>query len=209
MNFGRAIDPRANQISFSPFSMPRQQKAEKQLGHIQVLSAANAAGNQSTVNGSSVIHRSGPTAAHHRPLTGSDNTLTTEDGMSRDRGATFRTCDSAKAGFVRSPSIDPMEELPLLKDKSAVEEVDEEELGPPKDHYRLTYLILFLLGTGMLFPWNVFINARDYFKIRFTGSSYADNFSNFFAIGFMISNVIWLGVALKTQQQVFYQSKLT
>lgn len=44
----------------------------------------------------------------------------------------------------------------------------------------------------MLFPWNVFITCRSYLSSRLQGSQYADNFSNFFSIGFMISNFVVL-----------------
>lgn len=34
----------------------------------------------------------------------------------------------------------------------------------PRDKYNLAYLSFFLIGIGMLLPWNFFINASQYFK---------------------------------------------
>lgn len=33
----------------------------------------------------------------------------------------------------------------------------------PKDRFSLVYCIMFLQGAGLLFPWNSFISAPDYF----------------------------------------------
>jgi hypothetical protein len=38
----------------------------------------------------------------------------------------------------------------------------------------------------MLFPWNVFITAEDYFHKRFCGTSVESSFENYFGIAFMI-----------------------
>lgn len=70
---------------------------------------------------------------------------------------------------------------------------------PPPDTYQVSYIIFFLLGIGMLFPWNVFINANEYFHARFQGSPFTDSYPNFFSISYMISNVFWLAIALRTQ----------
>ncbi|CAH8834351.1 unnamed protein product [Trichobilharzia szidati] len=48
---------------------------------------------------------------------------------------------------------------------------------PPVDRYNLAYIFLFLHGIGLLIPWNVFINAREYFvdyKLNTTTSFNAD-----------------------------------
>jgi equilibrative nucleoside transporter 1/2/3 len=58
----------------------------------------------------------------------------------------------------------------------------------PVDKYRLVYWVFFLQGIGMLFPWNVFITANEYFKIRFKGSDFGDNFQSYFSIAFMLFN---------------------
>jgi len=40
-------------------------------------------------------------------------------------------------------------------------------------------LVVWLLGIAMLFPWNVFINATAFWKLRLTGSPFVDNFQRF------------------------------
>jgi len=46
----------------------------------------------------------------------------------------------------------------------------------PKDRYYLAQGIFFLIGVGMLFPWNVFITATSFFELKFFGSPFYDNF---------------------------------
>eukprot|EP00696_Hemimastix_kukwesjijk_P002750 gnl/Hemi2/13370_TR4592_c0_g6_i1.p1 gnl/Hemi2/13370_TR4592_c0_g6~~gnl/Hemi2/13370_TR4592_c0_g6_i1.p1 ORF type:complete len:480 (-),score=121.80 gnl/Hemi2/13370_TR4592_c0_g6_i1:140-1405(-) len=58
---------------------------------------------------------------------------------------------------------------------------------------------MFILGIGTLFPWNVFINANDYYKLRFQGSDFTDNFQSFFGIFYFISLVSTLSLTLKHQ----------
>jgi len=42
------------------------------------------------------------------------------------------------------------------------------EMGePPKDRYHLCYLSYFALGAGVLFPWNAFLTAVDYFQDQY------------------------------------------
>jgi hypothetical protein len=74
--------------------------------------------------------------------------------------------------------------------------------APPVDRYRFVYWSFFLLGVGMLFPWNMFITAHKYNQIRLRGSPYADNFNNFFSVGFMVSNVIFLILLLRNLPMV-------
>ena len=62
----------------------------------------------------------------------------------------------------------------------------------PASTNRTTYVIFFLLGVGMLFPWNVFIMCHEYFKTRLLNSSFSHTFSNYFATTFTLSNVLFL-----------------
>ncbi|XP_022904129.1 equilibrative nucleoside transporter 4 [Onthophagus taurus] len=43
-------------------------------------------------------------------------------------------------------------------------------LSPPTDTYNMVYLSFVLGGAGFLFPYNSFIMAMDYFKIRYPGT---------------------------------------
>ncbi|KAG0291019.1 hypothetical protein BGZ97_006008 [Linnemannia gamsii] len=75
------------------------------------------------------------------------------------------------------------------------------ELGPPADPWRLSYWIMVIQGASMLLPWNVFITAQGFFKLRFTGSPYEDNFQNYFSIGFMGTNLLVVGSSILIQKQ--------
>ncbi|CAN0413543.1 unnamed protein product [Pylaiella littoralis] len=69
--------------------------------------------------------------------------------------------------------------------------------SPPEDAWHITYCIFFLQGIGQLFPWNVFINAEDYFRRRLCGSSFENNFENFFSVGYNLAAIVGLLLALR------------
>ncbi|KAK3804897.1 MAG: nucleoside transporter-domain-containing protein [Benniella sp.] len=73
--------------------------------------------------------------------------------------------------------------------------------GPPRDRWHLSYWIMVVQGASMLLPWNVFITAQGFFKLKFAGSSYADNFQNYFSIAFMGTNLLVVGSAILIQKQ--------
>ena len=62
-----------------------------------------------------------------------------------------------------------------------------------KDRYNLAYISFFLLGIGMLLPWNFFINADQYFKDRLKTN--ADDLK-MFESAFSICSQIPCGIAL-------------
>ncbi|RIA99256.1 nucleoside transporter-domain-containing protein [Glomus cerebriforme] len=74
----------------------------------------------------------------------------------------------------------------------------EREIIPPKDNYRIVYLIFLLQGVTMLLGWNVFITASVFFHESFRDSVYENNFQNYFSVVFMSSNLFFLGLALFT-----------
>jgi len=67
--------------------------------------------------------------------------------------------------------VGPSENQPLLTSAAS----DQPPLIP-KDKYYLAQAIFFLIGVGMLFPWNVFITATSFFELKFIGSPFYDNF---------------------------------
>ncbi|KAF9125080.1 hypothetical protein BGX30_000626 [Mortierella sp. GBA39] len=88
------------------------------------------------------------------------------------------------------------------------------ELGPPADPYHLSYWIMAIQGASMLLPWNgvylickfdsleeKFITAQGFFKLKFAGSPYEDNFQNYFSIGFMGTNLLVVGSSIMIQKQ--------
>lgn len=44
------------------------------------------------------------------------------------------------------------------------------------DALRMTYMVFFLLGVCMLFPWNALISAEDYFSVALRDSSFKTSF---------------------------------
>lgn len=80
---------------------------------------------------------------------------------------------------------------------------DSNEKTPPQDAGYIVYFCMFYLGVAMLFPWNAFITASGYFETRFCGSSFANDFENYFSFLFTISQTA--GLALS----VLYQDRLT
>jgi hypothetical protein len=53
-----------------------------------------------------------------------------------------------------------------------------------------------------MFYGQVFITAQGFFKLKFAGSPYADNFQNYFSIAFMGTNLLVVGSAILIQKQV-------
>lgn len=67
----------------------------------------------------------------------------------------------------------------------------EVDLAPP-DKKNLCYLAFFSLGTGVLFPWNAFITAVDYFQYLYP----AQHVDRVFCVVYQIPNLAVLGVLL-------------
>lgn len=74
--------------------------------------------------------------------------------------------------------------------------------------YNIIYIIFFLQGVGVLFPWNAFITVTQYFASRLQGSRYEATFENFFTFGFQVSNILCLLVAMKYQQRISIRKRI-
>ncbi|GAQ77564.1 Nucleoside transporter family protein [Klebsormidium nitens] len=48
---------------------------------------------------------------------------------------------------------------------------------PPKDRYNVAYIVFFIMGAGLLFSWNSFITAADYFGYLYPGAHIDRTFS--------------------------------
>ena len=79
----------------------------------------------------------------------------------------------------------------------------------PKDHYYLVYIIFFLQGVGMLFPWNVFITASEYFRTRFQGTSFANNFENVFSFCYSGANLFFMIFLVKYAHLEIFNMRTT
>eukprot|EP01060_Flectonema_neradi_P040117 TRINITY_DN903_c1_g2_i1.p1 TRINITY_DN903_c1_g2~~TRINITY_DN903_c1_g2_i1.p1 ORF type:complete len:434 (+),score=50.23 TRINITY_DN903_c1_g2_i1:43-1344(+) len=74
-------------------------------------------------------------------------------------------------------------------------------MNMPRDAYHLVWIILWVLGAGVLFPWNAFISAPDYFTkfpqfidpgCELTGSEKRiwDNIPTYFTVSYSAMNVL-------------------
>ena len=64
--------------------------------------------------------------------------------------------------------------------------------SPREERCDHTYYAFLLQGLGMLFPWNVFITAAAYYRIRFRGMPQHETFEQEFSFAYTISNLIAL-----------------
>ena len=59
--------------------------------------------------------------------------------------------------------------------------------------------IFFLLGVGILVPWNAYISAKAYFESRLCDEYYQKHLESTFAIGYNSSSVLTLGLLIAVQ----------
>lgn len=74
----------------------------------------------------------------------------------------------------------------------------------PKDHYNLAYIIFFILGAGILLPWNSFISAVDYFDVLYP----LTHTDRVFALAYMIPCLIVLLLLTFYGQQYTSRSRI-
>ncbi|BES96821.1 equilibrative nucleoside transporter [Nesidiocoris tenuis] len=75
------------------------------------------------------------------------------------------------------------------------------ETNPPKDRWKIVYLILILHGMGTLMPWNMFINAKSYFVDYKLSANYTglEEEENWYAKDFLS----YLGIAAQGPNLLF------
>ncbi|ESO95122.1 hypothetical protein LOTGIDRAFT_117641 [Lottia gigantea] len=97
--------------------------------------------------------------------------------------------------FLTPVKLDPGLETVDDEDFRKLQKAEELEKNPPNDRFRLVYLIMVIHGIGILMPWNMFINAKDYFenyKLNSTVSpvkEYQKNFLYYVGLASQIPNV--------------------
>ncbi|XP_055341635.1 equilibrative nucleoside transporter 1-like isoform X2 [Paramacrobiotus metropolitanus] len=80
-----------------------------------------------------------------------------KDGLeSPEKSALLPSTEVSTVRIIRSSPADD-DELPA-------KDYEKADLSAPSDRYRLVFLIMLVHGMGVLLPWNVFINASEYFK---------------------------------------------
>lgn len=76
------------------------------------------------------------------------------------------------------------------------------DLNPPKDRMKLLYLIMVLHGIGVLMPWNMFLNANEYFQsVKLKGhTDYINDYIFYLTLSAQIPNLFfnWFNVFFST-----------
>ncbi|KAJ1978419.1 hypothetical protein H4R34_003209 [Dimargaris verticillata] len=78
---------------------------------------------------------------------------------------------------------------------------DTDGLSPPPDRYKLVYLIFLALGLATLLPWNVYINAAEFFRTKFENSPFKDTFQNWFSTCYTTTNLLTLAMCIMLQHR--------
>ncbi|XP_019870569.1 equilibrative nucleoside transporter 1 [Aethina tumida] len=66
------------------------------------------------------------------------------------------------------------------------------QLNTPPDRYSLVYITFLIHGIGVLMPWNMFINAQDYFTThKLQGYEHLPNFMQYLTFCSQVPNVIF------------------
>ncbi|KAG2386256.1 hypothetical protein C9374_002702 [Naegleria lovaniensis] len=69
--------------------------------------------------------------------------------------------------------------------------------APPKDKFHIVFFIFLLQGVGVLFPWNAFISAPDYFS-----ALYGDNTMLYFSVAYSIPNLLGVLAMVKLSPKI-------
>lgn len=97
--------------------------------------------------------------------------------------------------------------VPLIQESEVADEGDCSMGSPSEDHHQrlstshqpLVRGIFFLLGIGILAPWNAFISAKDYFDMRLCGQDGADGIENTFSVVYNLAGVLSLTFMIAIQ----------
>ncbi|EFC41053.1 equilibrative nucleoside transporter [Naegleria gruberi] len=94
--------------------------------------------------------------------------------------------------------MDTKEELPVF-----YQDIGATKDEAPKDKFNLVYLIFLLQGTGVLFPWNAFISAPDYFS-----ALYFPNTMLYFSVAYSVPNLLGLLFMIKFGSKLSLRMKM-
>lgn len=73
----------------------------------------------------------------------------------------------------------------------------------------LAYAIFFLLGLTMLYPWNAYITATDYYNSRLHDTPYHAYAENYFAACFQVVNLVGLCLTIFYQRRIGLHFRVT
>jgi equilibrative nucleoside transporter 1/2/3 len=82
--------------------------------------------------------------------------------------------------------------------KASVDKMVDSNDGPVDTGY-IVYISFFVLGVGVLFPWNAFITAATYFGSRFCGTDHEKSFEDDVGSAYMAANLAVLILVVRYQ----------
>eukprot|EP00898_Chlorokybus_atmophyticus_P006944 jgi/Chlat1/7250/Chrsp58S06893 len=98
---------------------------------------------------------------------------------------------SAEAGVLHASGCNVRrDDNPMHKTEESHEPMETDE---PPDHYHFAYIVFFCLGAGILFPWNAFITAVDYFELLYPHQ----HVDRVFPVSYMITNLLSIVLVFK------------
>eukprot|EP00127_Corallochytrium_limacisporum_P000164 Clim_evm25s6 gene=Clim_evmTU25s6 len=75
-----------------------------------------------------------------------------------------------------------------------------------EDNWNFGYIVFSLLGLGMLLPWNMFITAADFYRLRLAGTPYENTFESTFSVSYQMLNFLLMGYLIYSGRK--FDSKL-
>ena len=96
----------------------------------------------------------------------------------------------------------------VIEDQGENVDVEGASIAPPKDARSLAYVIMFLQGIAMLFPWNAFITAKNFYELEFKDTPFGNTFENFFSLAYMSSNLLTYLISFLWVHKVSERSRI-
>ncbi|XP_065895385.1 equilibrative nucleoside transporter 1-like isoform X1 [Dysidea avara] len=94
----------------------------------------------------------------------------------------------------------------VFMDSQGNEDDDEVKINTaaPRDRFKLIFWIMIIQGLGGLLPFNMFINAYEYFSYKFNGTdvSFSSSFESYFSITSLIPILLGSGFVVWLQTRV-------
>ncbi|KAK9688366.1 Nucleoside transporter [Popillia japonica] len=131
--------------------------------------------------------------------------LIKEDHLIREKnGIVVHKADSEKTALQHPVRLQPSwEESNLPEEELNFQKLTMDDaslqLNTPMDRYNIVYFIFILHGIGTLMPWNMFINANDYFTKYKLDSNYTGHEDNVYKTSFLQ----YLGFAAQVPNVIF------
>jgi len=77
----------------------------------------------------------------------------------------------------------------------------------PNDRCYCVWVVFFLQGIGMNFPWNVYITAVSYFHARLSTTGFKDDFENIFTSTYTLSNLLFMLLVVMNANEAYFHMR--